>query len=199
MRGRRVLDAGYGPGVYSEWLFEHGAKVIAVDASQRMVELAKGRLGGSVDVRMFDLRKPLSFIEDASLDLVLASLVMDYVEEWVPIFREFHRVLVGGGVFVFSVGHPFTDARSHGVEDYFRTERVELMWRGFGVPVLMPSYRRPLEAMIEPFSEAGFLVERILEPKPTPEFKEREPEDYERLTKEPGFICIRARKPLRAS
>jgi len=41
VKGKRVLDAGCGPGVYSEWLLKHGANVVAVDVSPRMVEHAK--------------------------------------------------------------------------------------------------------------------------------------------------------------
>lgn len=194
VEGKCVLDAGCGPGVYSDWLVEHGAEVVAIDVSPRMVELARERLGGSVDIRIHDLREPIDFLNDASMDLVLASLVMDYVENWVPIFMEFNRVLVGDGVFVFSMEHPFTKSLYFQSENYFKTERVEWLWRGFGMPVLMPSYRRPLEAMVEPLSQSCFVVERILEPRPTHEFKEREPEDYERLCKQPSFICIRAKK-----
>lgn len=194
VKGKHVLDAGCGPGVYSDWLVEHGAEVVAIDVSPRMVELARERLGRSVDVRIHDLREPIDFLDDSSMDLVLASLVMDYIENWVPIFMEFNRVLVEDGVFVFSMEHPFTKSLYHQSENYFKTERVEWLWRGFGMPVLMPSYRRPLEAMVEPLSQSCFVVERILEPRPTHEFKEREPEDYERLCKQPSFICIRTKK-----
>ncbi len=41
----RVLDAACGAGVYSEWLLSHGAEVIALDASPKMIELAKQRVG----------------------------------------------------------------------------------------------------------------------------------------------------------
>jgi 2-polyprenyl-3-methyl-5-hydroxy-6-metoxy-1,4-benzoquinol methylase len=41
VNSRRVLDAGCGPGFYSEWLIEHGAEVVAVDAGLKMIELAK--------------------------------------------------------------------------------------------------------------------------------------------------------------
>jgi len=43
--GMRVLDAGCGPGVYSEWLADRGAKVVALDVSPRMAEIARQRLG----------------------------------------------------------------------------------------------------------------------------------------------------------
>jgi len=193
VKDKRVLDAGCGPGVYSEWLEGHGANVVAVDASPRMVELAKKRLG-NLDVRLHDLRDPLDFLRDGSVDLVLAPLVMDYIEDWVPVLKEFNRVLVREGLFVFSMEHPFTKSLWHKSEDYFRVERVEWLWVGFGVPISMPSFKRPLEAVVIPLSESGFIIEKILEPRPTLEFKEKLPEDYEKLSKQPGFMCVRARK-----
>jgi hypothetical protein len=41
---------------------------------------------------------------------------------------------------------------------------------------------------------AGFVVERVLEPLPTQAFKETDPEDYEKLSRSPGFMCVRALK-----
>jgi len=175
VEGKRVLDAGCGPGVYAEWLVEHGAEVVAVDASPKMIGHARERLGDSVELRLHDLRQPLGFMGDYSVDLVLASLVMDYIEDWAPVFREFRRVLREGGIFVFSAGHPFIDFfLKDEVEDYFRTEEVEMLWSGFGVRVLMPSYRRPLGAIFDALHEAGFLVERVLEARPRGGLEEAE-------------------------
>lgn len=193
VEGKRVLDAGCGPGVYAEWLVEHGAEVVAVDASPKMIGHARERLGDSVELRLHDLREPLGFLGDCSVDLVLASLAMDYIEDWAPVFREFRRVLREGSAFVFSAGHPFIDFfLKDEVEDYFRTEEVEMWWSGFGVRVLMPSYRRPLGAIFDALHEAGFLVERVLEARPTLEYKEADPEGYEVVSKRPSFICIKA-------
>ena len=58
--GLRVLDAGCGPGAYAEWLVEHGAEVFAIDASPKMVELARRRLGEKAEVREADLGAPLA-------------------------------------------------------------------------------------------------------------------------------------------
>lgn len=199
VKGKRVLDAGCGPGAYSEWLVSQGADVIAIDASPRMVEHARERLGDSVEVRLHDLRNPLYFLGDGSVDTVLASLVMDYIEDWTPVFREFRRVLKNDGVLVFSVGHPSIDyVLKNGVEDYFKVERVDMWWTGFGVRVLMPSYRRPLESMTNALYEAGFLIERIIEPRPTSEYKEADPQGYEEVSKRPSFICIKAIASVRA-
>jgi SAM-dependent methyltransferase len=193
--GKRILDAGCGPGVYAEWLAGRGAEVVGLDVSPRMVRHARARLGGKATVVLADLGRPLDFLETASFDLVVSSLALDYLRSWGPVFREFFRVLRGQGHLVFSVAHPFVeffDRRPGG--NYFEVERVEYVWRGFGPAVRVPSYRRPLEAMLDPLLEAGFALERLLEPRPVAQFREREPADYEKLMRQPGFIGFRARK-----
>jgi len=50
VRGKRVLDAGCGPGAYAEWLSDRGAEVVAFDVNEKMVQLAKARLGAKAQV-----------------------------------------------------------------------------------------------------------------------------------------------------
>jgi SAM-dependent methyltransferase len=193
--GKRVLDAACGPGVYSEWLIARGAEVVGIDASPKMIELARQRLGETADIRHANLGKPLSFLESESFDIVLSPLTMEYVKDWHSTFREFHRVLKPGGYFVLSVTHPFFDYSYFNSSNYFETDLVRSVWRGFEtVKVNMPSYRRSLEATFNPLMDAGFRLEKILEPRPTEEFKRADPEDYEELLQTPCFLCIRARK-----
>ena len=195
VKGKRVLDAACGPGVYSEWLLSRGAEVVAVDASPKMVELARQRLGATSDVQQADLSKPLNFLDSSSFDIVLSPLTMEYIEDWHSTFAEFYRVLRPGGYFVLSVTHPFFDYVYFKSDNYFETELVGGEWKGFGsVRVHMPSFRRSLSATLNPLIEVGFSLERILEPKPTDEFKEADPKHYKELSREPCFLCIRARK-----
>ena len=100
-----------------------------------------------------------------------------------------------GGDFVFSVGHPFFDFQYFGSDRYFDTEAVECAWTGFGGRVTMPSYRRPLGAVLAPLPGAGFQLVRLLEPRPTAEFQRADPAGYAKLIRQPGFLCIKARKP----
>ena len=195
VQGKRVLDAACGPGAHAQWLIARGAEVVGVDASQKMIELAKRRLGEGADVRYADLRKPLTFLESESFDIVLSPLTMEYIEDWLSTFKEFHRVLRPGGHFILSVSHPFSDYTYFKSKNYFETELVGSVWKGFGAEsVHMPSYRRSLEATLNPIIDAGFHLEKILEPRPTEEFKRADPKDYEKLLQQPVFLCIRARK-----
>lgn len=196
VEGKRVLDAGCGPGVTAQWLVEHGAEVVGFDASPKMVHLARERVGDQAKILEADLRNRLNFLDDSRLDIIISSLALDYVANWDLVFREFFRVLQPAGTLVFSAGHPFHDFyRFKDGANYFAVEQIEEVWRGFGFEIVVPFYRRSLSAMINPLIDAGFLLDKILEPKPLPAFEAKEPEDYDRLMKQPGFICVRAKKP----
>ena len=193
--GKKVLDAGCGPGVYSEWLIKNGGNVVAVDASPKMVELAKQRLGNRAEIHQADLSVRLDFLESSSFDVVLSPLVLDYLEDWRSVFAEFYRLLRPHGYFIFSVTHPFFDYIYFKSENYFTTELVRSEWGGFDkVRVQMPSHRRPLNELLNPLLETGFQLEKIIEPLPIDEFKKADPKHYEELSSFPAFICIKAKK-----
>ena len=192
--GMQGLDAGCGPGVYTEWLVRHGARVVAVDASPRMIALARARVEDGAEFHEADLEGGLPFLQDHTFDLVVAPLVMDYIADWTEVFVSFRRVLKPGGTLVFSAGHPSFDALYFGTARYFDTEQVSCVWRGFGIDVTVPSYRRPLAAVINSIVGAGFEVVRVLEPRPTDAFRLADPERYERLCRHPAFICVKARR-----
>jgi SAM-dependent methyltransferase len=199
--GKRVLDAGCGPGIYAQWLVEHGAQVVAFDVTPRFVEIAAARLGDRATVLQADLNLPLTFAEDNYFDVVVCALVLDYLKDWHPTIREFCRVLKPGGVLVFSCAHPLGDylfLSRHEllvIDNYFEVQPFEVKWSGFGDPKpLLKSYRRPFGAICEPVLAAGFKIEKILEPLPTEAFKKADPEGYRRLLRAPGFMMVRAKK-----
>jgi len=198
VRGKRVLDAGCGPGVYAQILLNRGARVVGIDISPRMLLLARERVGDKVEFHLADLTKPMKFLKDSSFSIVISPLVIPYVRDLSRLFKEFYRVLKNPGILVFSDGHPFWDyllfKRKRKAKNYFKTEVVGMTWRGFGIPVYIPGYRRPLSALLNPLIDAGFMLDRIVEPLPTEEFKTADPKNYSKLVRMPVFICIRARK-----
>src|SRR5271169_5077755 len=94
--GRRILDAGCGSGPLFAALRDRGAVVTGFDKSAGMLELARRRLGAGADLRVADLGSPLPF-PDGTFDDVVASLVLDYLEDWAAPLAELRRVLKPGG------------------------------------------------------------------------------------------------------
>ncbi|MBM4003331.1 MAG: methyltransferase domain-containing protein [Planctomycetes bacterium] len=192
LRGKHVLDAGCGPGLYAALLLQRGAIVTAIDVSDRMLELARKRLGPETNLQRVDLSQPMQMFADASFDFINAPLCLDYIEDWRALFLEFHRILRPGGGVQFSCGHPSFDAEYYRTQRYFSVEHVECTWTGFGKPVVMPSFRRSLQETIMPLLEAGFQIRRIVEPLPTEDFARSDPKKYESLMHRPAFLCMQA-------
>ncbi len=71
--GRRVLDAGCGPGHYARELLAQGADVVAVDVTPEMVELAHAEVGDRAVVLEADLGQPLAFAADEDFDAASLS------------------------------------------------------------------------------------------------------------------------------
>jgi SAM-dependent methyltransferase len=185
--GRTVLDVACGPGYYAEELTSRGARVIGLDLSPRMVELSRQRVPTG-EFRLHNVADPLDWLPDASVDLVLFALAIDYVDDRVPVLRELRRVLRADGALVFSRQHPTSDWLHKG-GSYYDVKVVDEVWsKGWQVRYWL----LPLERTCEEVHEAGFLIERLHEPRPTEAGALVDPEGYERLQREPGFLAIRA-------
>ena len=92
-RPRKVLEVGPGPGELSARIMaELGAEVVALDVSERMVELARGR---GVDARLGDVQA-LPFAA-ASFDTVVAAWMLYHVFDLERGLAEIARVLAPGG------------------------------------------------------------------------------------------------------
>lgn len=196
LSGKRVLDAGCGAGKYAELLLEAGAEVVGVDVSAKMLAMARRRLPpGRVSLVQADLGQKLDFLADGSFDLVVCALVLDHILDWRQLFAEFNRILKPNGVLVYSATHPFVAyLQNHWGGNYFQVERTDVEWRGFGPAVLMPGYRRSFSEMVTPLLETGFMLETVLEPRPQPAFQAADPREYDKLMRQPGFICVRGKK-----
>jgi ubiquinone/menaquinone biosynthesis C-methylase UbiE len=197
--GLTIFDAGCGPGAYTQWLLQHHARaIIAVDVSPRMLALAKVRVEDSPQVQFHEAdlaTSDLAFLSDASVDIVLAPLVMDYIADWRSVFRHFHRILKPAGLLVFSAGHPSFEAAYYKTQNYFEVEQVSAVWKGFGPIVEVPCYRRSLMDAVNSVVDSGFDLIQLVEPRPTADFQKAEPIKYDLLTRQqPAFFCIKAQK-----
>jgi ubiquinone/menaquinone biosynthesis C-methylase UbiE len=186
--GKTVLDAACGPGLYAEELVARGADVIGFDQSPRMVERAGERVSAG-RFRVHDLADPLDWLPDDSVDLVLFALALEYVDDRTRALAELRRVLRPDGALVLSRMHPTGDWVRHG-GNYFDVRVIDEVWsRGWHVRYWLA----PLERTCEELHDAGFLIERLLEPRPSAAAAEINREDFERLMREPtGFLAIRA-------
>ncbi|NEA39815.1 class I SAM-dependent methyltransferase [Streptomyces sp. SID11385] len=189
---RRILDAGCGSGSLFAALRDRGARVSGFDASAEMLRLARQRLGDGADLQVTDLADPLPY-PDGTFDDVVASLVLHYLEDWGPALAELRRTLKPGGRLIASVDHPFAitlihrDADPEAEYNYFDTTNWTVEWTMGGHTALVSRWNRPLHAMIEAFTGAGFRITAISEPEPDPAARELFPEA---IAANPRFLCF---------
>ncbi|MGM7701440.1 class I SAM-dependent methyltransferase [Pseudalkalibacillus sp. Hm43] len=193
VENKTVLDAGCGAGWYTEWLLDHGAKVTSVDFSENMINMTKQRVGKVAEVFTADLNQPLN-IQSNKYDVIVSALTLHYLKDWEGTMQEFNRILKNKGRLIFSVHHPFMDFTLFNCDNYFATELLTDEWETPEGSVEVQFYRRPLNEILKPLYLNGFVIEKIIEPMPTEEFRKVLPEKYERLTKRPQFLFVRAQK-----
>src|SRR5215475_10187645 len=124
VKGRTVLDAGCGTGYLSKKLHDRGARVIGIDFSERMIEIARAH-NPAIDFRV-DSCAELATIDDGYFDLVIANYVLMDTPDLHGTLHAFHRVLKPDRLAVLVFSHPcFPQGRATVSED---SEEVYYTW-----------------------------------------------------------------------
>jgi SAM-dependent methyltransferase len=197
LEGKDVLDLGCSTGFFTEYALGKGVKsVTSIDASQKLVDKLAGRIK---DKRLIthcaDIGQPMQFLKSDFYDVIICSLVMDYIKDWKPMIAEFYRVVKKGGRVVIATGHPFASylylSRQNRVESYFTFKMIEDTWAVRSQkPFKTHYYIRPLHEVLRPMIQSEFKIISIDEPLPDDRCKEISPETYEDLLEKPSFLFI---------
>lgn len=139
-----VLELGCGTGRNTGWLAERASRVIAVDLSREMLEVARARISApGVRFVRHDVTRGLP-LADGAADLIVITLVLEHVEALAPVFESCARVLRPGGELFACELHPVRQAR--GVVARF-TERERT--------VRLPAFEHSVEDFVEAAARAG--------------------------------------------
>jgi 2-polyprenyl-3-methyl-5-hydroxy-6-metoxy-1,4-benzoquinol methylase len=175
----RILDAGCGPGDIALYCAARGARVTAVDISDRMIREVcdrSTREGLAVDFQVGDI-EDLGMLGDGSFDIIICLVaVAGRLNE---IMREFSWLLPAGGRLYFGDVHPmFNKGRQEvrdgkpflAVSDYF-DRSVKSIVNPFGpvaggeeISFFWKNYT--LHDYFDALAGSAFLVQRFLEPAP---------------------------------
>lgn len=200
--GKRVLEIGCGGAQCSIAFAKQGAIVTAVDFAASELEYARELAArNNVSIKFYQLNiENLSPIADESQDIVFSACALPYVDDLLSCFREVRRVLQEEGLFVFSQGHPVFDLANPETlvleKSYFETGKIIL---GEDSDVPFANNHRTVSDIFNLLIDAGFIVERIIEP----DSRKKYPSDAwygkwnntpELLQKLPATIIFKSRK-----
>jgi ubiquinone/menaquinone biosynthesis C-methylase UbiE len=150
--GRDVLEVGCGTGKNTGWLAERARRVIAMDFSPGMLEVARGRVPlERVTLIQHDIRERWP-VDDASVDLVIGNLILEHVSNVAPIFAEAARVLRPGGVMYSCELHPYRQLR--GGQAHFTDE-----WSG--EVVFAPAFQHTIAEYVNAAVVSGLMLQRL--------------------------------------
>jgi SAM-dependent methyltransferase len=198
VEGLRALDLGCGLGQLSVYLAERGAaEVVGVDVSERMLALARQH------PKVVYQRAAIEALEFAErrFDLVVSSLAFHYVADYAGLVRRIARWLGPDGVLVLSTEHPIYTARLPALGwmadrdgartgwaiDWYSDEGPRREhWFAEGVR----KYHRTLATLVNGLVDAGFVVQRVVEPVPSAERLAARPQDVDERRR-PMFLLLR--------
>jgi SAM-dependent methyltransferase len=192
--GRATLDVGCGEGRVGAELRRRGHRVVGVDSSPRMVELAS-ELHEAHVADVTGLPFP-----DGSFDLAVAYMSLMNFDDLEGAVGEVGRVLEPGSRFCAALIHPLDGAGQFEDEtfvvsgSYFEPERKLWESNRDGIAVTFSDQSIPFERLSRALEPAGLFWEAILEPAPSEAFVRARPTVARRL-RIPLFLHFRAVKP----
>jgi len=201
VRDRDVIDLGCGEGRFSRMLAQRGARVVGVDLCAAFVEAATAQQSTSERYLVGDMEH-LHDIADARFDLAVSYVSLVDVPDFRSAIRESFRLLKPGGRFVVCNLAPmvtagnrwFKDADGQKIcfllDDYLDETTRDMPMRGVNIT----NFHRTLSSYVNSFLDAGFVLEGLREPYPSPEQAAEYPEIADNL-RVPLFIIYLLRKP----
>ena len=104
---KNVLELGCGTGKNTGWLLTKAERIIGLDFSQKMLDLAEEKITArNVEFKKSDLKKDWE-VEDQFADLVTSSLTLEHIDDLNHIFNQANKILIDNGIFFISELHPF--------------------------------------------------------------------------------------------
>lgn len=206
-RGERILDMGAGQGVLAPFIAEAGAAYTGVDASKRLLTMARKhhqKHGTFIEADAADLRG--TGLAEGSFDAVIFLLSIQDMNPLEAVLKSTRWALKPGGRVIILMTHPcFRVPRQSGwgfdedrklqyrrVDRYLTPLPVPMKQHSSGVTI---SFHRPVSMYINGLAEEGMLVDHM------DEIAAGDPLERKRSSAEkladaeiPIFMALRARR-----
>jgi len=177
IRRKKILDLACGEGYNSRIMAKKGAEVISVDFSKNQIKHAIeaekiNKLGikyyvcNAADLRCF---------KEKAFDIVACFMALQDMDNYNKAIAEVRRVLKRNGRFVFTIPHPcfektiYRDGKFYRDERYFKNKSYIIYWKMKRLTkhFKTTSFHRTLTEYSNVLYNAGFVILRLSEPKPT--------------------------------
>jgi predicted TPR repeat methyltransferase len=200
-RNKGVIDVGCGSGYLSSKLATNASRVVGVDPSKRMIEIAEHDYAKVPRLKFYNLSIEDFAKEhaDAQFDVAVSNMSLITIPNLAAAFMAISATLVPEGIFAFNITHPcfWNEHRKYEESDRFRYQVPHAQKGKFiishdsqGLPSPTTHFHRPLEEYFRSMHCASLVVDDLVEPFPSPNVERLYPEPW----KTPRFLSIRCIK-----
>lgn len=165
IKGLSILDLACGQGYLSRILARKGAKVVGVDLSEKMIEIAQASEESEpLGVKYIHCNSgDMSEITGASMDYVVSTFGFHDIKEIETTIEECSRVLKERGKLIFAIPHPFAYARrTQDEEGYYLKMRNYMSIKEIPHPKYketeVVAYHRPLSYYFDKLFSVGLQM-----------------------------------------
>lgn len=161
--GLTVLDAGCGEGYLSRILAQRGAKVIGIDISAPLIEIARTKaFAEQITYQVADLSQPLRSYQ-GYFDLAVSFFVLNDVPDYRGFLTNLGSVLKPGGRLVLFMNNPYSFVTRNFVTNYFASGQAFPYLGLADLGVKVHFYQRTLEEYLDACFAAGFQLQRLMD------------------------------------
>lgn len=202
--GKVILDAGCGNGYWVRNLARKASKVIGIDSSKNLINISKSKDNPeNVEYRVMDLTSNSDF-SDETFDLILSSMVFQFMPSLDMTALEFKRILKRGGEVIICAQHPVYQynfrvlGKLGKISEVFPEtagyfDRKFIKQRVLAGKALVENFNRPLKDYLKPFLDNGFVLTGFEEPEFTEEILKEYPR-YREISEIPRVVIFKLRK-----
>ena len=192
--GKKILDVGCGEGYNTRIMAQKGAVVAGVDFSKKMIDCAVQEERKELEIQYFVLDAcDLHIFGENTFDIVTCFMALQDIEDYQGVVSEVSRVLKNSGRFIFVIPHPCFEKRVmngeliggwefekgkeptmenalyYKVDKYFDTHGYTIAWKMKRLRhhFKTTSFHRTLTDYSDALCEAGLMISRLAEPRPT--------------------------------
>lgn len=211
LKGKNVLCIGVGSGDEANYISKLGAKVVGIDISEGLLNIAKKKYP-KIQFKNMDMEK-LNFPKE-NFDFVYSSLTLHYSDNLLKLFKKIYSVLKRGGNLQFSITHPVLDSaecyeegghryrvigskkdlrtgKSVPIGDYFGNKKMKI---SFSDEFVVEFNHYTISEWINSVINAGFQITKVLEPIAIKESKLIDEAKYNLYNKKPLQLIVVAKK-----
>lgn len=204
--GIKILDIGCATGELAIDLASKDAKVVGLDYSEKMIEIARNRAKEKgvrgVKFLVADAKK-LEFLAPQKFDLIIINVLLPHLEtkkEIEKVLKGVGKRLKGNGRVLLAEPHPCFDHLLRNEifskdreTSYFHSGKpyeFRIVVENSGEKLSSIAYHWTIEDYVRAISNSGLIMKNIYEPKPIKSLSKKAPKLYKRMVAYPTYIIF---------